>query len=311
MTLQEALQEFLFQKRIAGVNKNTIHTYYATISLMLKSINPDLPIEAVTYRMFTDYVEKLLDSNISRATKSSYIRNDKIFLKWVYDEYGLSFDPRKIKVPKSPKKNVHIYTDDEILKIFEQCTTSVSWITARNRAIIAFMLDSGLRQLEVCGILKENIDTDRMVLKVTGKGAKDRLVPLGSSTVLLLNAYMDLCPFKDSDYVFHGRRGEQLTGNAIRLFVYRLEHKLGFSLSSHKLRHNFATNFCLDNLEQKGTSNVYDLGIIMGHESIETTKKYEHFAHEYVAVKSSISHLDMCLGNHLNAVASGSHMSTD
>lgn len=162
---------------------------------------------------------------------------------------------------------MHIYTDAEILKIFEQCTTSVPWITAHNRAIIAFMFDSGLRQLEVCGILKENIDTDRMVLKVTG--------------------------------------------NAIRLFVYRLEHKLGFSLSSHKLRHNFATNFCLDNLEQKGTSNVYDLGIIMGHESIETTKKYEHFAHEFVAVKNSISHLDMCLENHLKTVACGSHINTD
>lgn len=304
MTLQEALNEFLFEKRIAGINKNTIHNYEATISLMLKHIGADLPINSLTYKMFTDYLIILLDSDISRATKSSYIRNDKIFLKWVYDNYDLSFDPRKIKVPKSPKKNVHIYTDSEIKEIFENCTTSVPWITARNRAIIAFMLDSGLRQHEVCGLLKADIDTERMVVKVTGKGAKDRLVPLGAFTLQLLTLYMDLCPFKDSAYVFHQRRGEQLSGNAIRLFVHRLECKMNLTISSHKLRHNFATNFCIDNLEKNGISNVYDLSIIMGHESIETTKKYEHFAHEMVAVKKSISHLDSCLGNALKSASS-------
>lgn len=299
MTLREALQEFLFQKRLAGIGKNTIHNYNATISLMLGYIGSDLLLESVTYETITDYIEQLLDSPLSRATQSSYIRNDKIFLRWIHDEYGLSFDPRRIKVPKSPKKNVHIYTNSELIEIFQACSTSVPWITARNRSIIAFMLDSGLRQHEVCGLLKSNIDIERMVIKVTGKGAKDRLVPLGSLTFHLMEEYMDVCPYGDSDCVFYGRRGGNLTGNAIRLFVYRLEHKLGFSLSSHKLRHNFATNYCINNLEQTGKSNVYDLSIIMGHESIETTKKYEHFAHEMIAVKNSISHLDLCLGNQL------------
>lgn len=69
--------------------------------------------------------------------------------------------------------------------------------------------------------------------------------------------------------------------------------KLSFPFSSHKLRHNFATNFCIDNINEKGNSCVYDLSILMGHESIETTKKYEHFAHELVVAKNNISHLDM------------------
>ncbi len=92
------------------------------------------------------------------------------FLRWIYREYGLSFNPAKIKVPKSPKKIVHIYTD--------------------------------------------------------------------------------------------------------------------------KLRHNFATNYCVDKLRKNGNSCVYDLSILMGHESMETTKKYEHFAHELLAVEHNHSHLD-------------------
>lgn len=72
-----------------------------------------------------------------------------------------------------------------------------------------------------------------------------------------------------------------------------------FDLSSHKLRHNFATNYCIDHVRQTGKTDVYDLSILMGHESIETTKKYEHFAHEIIAAENNISHLDMCLGNGL------------
>ena len=68
--------------------------------------------------------------------------------------------------------------------------------------------------------------------------------------------------------------------------------KLPFDLSSHKLRHNFATNYCVDNLRKNGNSCVYDLSILMGHESMETTKKYEHFAHELLAVEDNHSHLD-------------------
>ena len=60
---------------------------------------------------------------------------------------------------------------------------------------------------------------------------------------------------------------------------------------------NFATNYCIDHVRQTGKTDVYDLSILMGHESIETTKKYEHFAHEIIAAENNISHLDMCLGN--------------
>lgn len=302
MTMKQALNEFMMSKRLAGINENSIHNYRATISLMLNYIGWDILITDVDFGMISEYHLHLLGTQISKATKSSYIRNNKIFLKWIYVEHGLSFDPQKIKIPKSPKKNVHIYNNSELMTLFQTIETSIPWITARNRAIVAFMLDSGLRQHEVCGLLKSNIDFERMIVKITGKGAKDRLVPLGSLTRYLMNNYLAACPFDNPSAVFLDRYGKQMSGNAIRLFIYRLQKKLPFELSSHKLRHNFATNFCLDHLEQTGKSDVYDLSIIMGHESIETTKKYEHSAHEIRAAKSSISHLDTYLGNELKEI---------
>lgn len=300
MTLQNALNDFLFQKRLAGLSPKTVHDYNDSLSLLLRFLGADLKLSDVSYDKVTAYIMQLYDRPLSRATVSTYVRNIRIFLRWVYTEYDLPFDPVKIKVPKSPKKVVHIYNDDEIKEIFDLIRTSEPWITARNRTIVALMLDSGLRQSEICNLQKDNIDRSRMVMKVTGKGAKDRIVPLGHFSLALLENYLSQCPYKNKPCVFYNRRGETLTNNAVRLFVNRLQHKLPFSLSSHKLRHNFATNYCIDHVRETGKSDVYDLSILMGHESIETTKKYEHFAHEIIAAENNISHLDMCLGNQQN-----------
>lgn len=292
MTLQESLEDFLFQKKIAGVSPATLSDYRNFLTIMIKAIGPLTPLESLSYQAVSNYILSLYDRPLSRSTVATYIRNTRIFLRWVYQEYGLSFNPSKIKVPKSPKKIVHIYSDAEIQYLFSCIQTSIPWITARNSALISLMLDSGIRQKEVCGLQKTNIDKERMIMKVTGKGAKDRLVPLGYISSLFLEDYLSQCPYPDAAYVFVDRLGRPLSGNAVRVFVNRLQKQLPFNLSSHQLRHNFATNYCVDNLRKNGNSCVYDLSILMGHESMETTKKYEHFAHEILAAENNYSHLD-------------------
>lgn len=292
MTLNDALELFLYEKELAGLASGSVVNYRRTLSLFLSALGPDLPLCDVSKDIVEKYVLDLLKRPISRATVSSYVRNIRIFLRWIYIEHELPFDPAKIKVPRSPKKNVHIYSDSEIRQIFDLVYTAEPWITARNRAIVALMLDSGLRQCEVCGLQIGDVDRERCLMKVTGKGAKDRMVPLGKMSREFINDYLEKCPFSIHTFLFLDRRGNILSGNAVRLFVYRLEKKLPFKFSSHKLRHNFATNFCIDNVREKGQTCVYDLSILMGHESIETTKKYEHFAHEIIAAENSISHLD-------------------
>lgn len=292
MTLNDAFESFLYQKQLSGLADDSVNNYRRTLSLFLASVGSDLPLSDVSLQLVEKYVLSLLNRPLSRATVSSYVRNIRIFLRWAYLEHDLPFDPAKLKVPKSPKKIVHIYSNSEIMLIFKLAQTSEHWITARNHAIIALMLDSGLRQCEICSLRMVDVDRERFLMKVTGKGSKDRFVPLGRAALAFLDVYLEYCPFPLNDTVFLNRRGNRLSGNAVRLFVYRLQKQLPFKLSSHKLRHNFATNFCIDQMNEKGQTCVYDLSILMGHESIETTKKYEHFAHEIIAASNSISHLD-------------------
>lgn len=291
MTLKQALDAFLFEKQLAGLSRQSIDDYRVMISIFLQYVGAGLNLNDLTYDITSEYVLDLFQRSLARSTVATYIRNLRIFLRWCHVEYGLAFDPARIKIPRSPKKEVHIYSDTEIRYIFSCIQNRIPWVTARNRALVALMLDSGIRQGELCGLDWNHIDRTRNVIKVTGKGAKDRLVPIGTTAMQFLEVYGSVCPFQ-KPYVFVDRSGKRLTKNAVRLFTYRLQEQLPFDLSSHRLRHNFATNFCIDQLRRTGKTEVYDLSILMGHESIETTRRYEHFAHEILAVEHSVSHLD-------------------
>ncbi len=223
--------------------------------------------------------------NFFRETIRDYDNIVSIFIRYInsdIDYISLSLDV--------VKDYILLSTNIRYLLDFAKC--SVSWLNVRNKSIITLMLDSGLRQNEVCTLDKKGLDFDRSVLQVTGKGSKERLIPLGYISKMLLQDYLSQCPYKDVDYVFCDRMGNQISRNAIKVFMNRLKHKVPFDISSHKLRHNFATNFCIDNYRRTGNTGVYNLSILMGHESIETTKKYEHFAHEIIAAENSNSHLD-------------------
>ena len=229
---------------------------------------------------------------VSKSTRATYIRHIKIFLQWCENEYTVSYSAHNIKIPKSPKRSVRIYSDDEVRQIFNAVSTEKDWLTLRNKCIIALMYDSGLRQSEVCTLLKSRISYNDKRMTVFGKGNKERTVPLGQLTQKFMKAYVAACPFQDSDCMFLTRRGKPLTCNAVKLLIARLADKLPFELSSHKLRHNFATNYCLDQYDKYGQVDIFRLMYLMGHEDVETTKRYLHFANEIIASRGCISHLD-------------------
>jgi site-specific recombinase XerD len=213
-------------------------------------------------------------------------------LKWLESNYCISVSAAEIAVPKTPKTLVRIYTDADIGSMLEAVVSRSNWLTARNRAMVFLMLDSGLRQGEVCTLLRKDIDFVRRIMKVRGKGNKERYIYFEETVSKLLCQYIDLTPHKESGYMFVNRHGQQLTPNSIKHMMYRVQTKLPFDLSSHKLRHNFATNYCIDQYEQYGRVDIYMLMNLMGHEDIKTTMIYLHNAMGILSAASKCSHID-------------------
>lgn len=298
MTLKQMLDEFIASRVMSGLVEKSIIDYREFCTRFLKAVGMEMPYEELSQEHINRYIYQLMGKPISKTTTATYIRHLKIFLKWCYENYPSdNFDYKKIKVPKSPKKHVFVYSEDNIREIFGLIYADKEWIIVRNCAIVALMLDSGLRQAETTRILVRDVDFQRKTINVHGKGEKDRVVPLGNISTAYIKKYMSLCSasFNSKDYLFITRDSSPLTTNTVKLMVTKLAHKLPFELSSHKLRHNFATNYCLDQYEKYGQIDIYQLMYLLGHEDVKTTSWYLHFAYEIIATQNSISHIDRIL----------------
>ena len=291
MILSNALEEFLRIKKVSGLAEKSLLNYRSFIMHFIVYVN-NCCTDVLEYDHILQYIDFLQERNITKTTVSTYMRHLKVFFRWIENNYNLSFPAKNIIIPRMPKKNVYVYTDEEIVQIFNSVNADREWIIIRNNAIISLMLDSGLRQKEVCELQRKNIDFSRRIITVHGKGDKERVVPMGMLTLRFLKHYLKLCPYEISNYIFFGRDGNVITCNTVKLFMTKLSHKLPFEFSSHKLRHNFATNYCLDQYKQYGHVDIYRLQILLGHEDVATTQRYLHIANQILASQSSISHLD-------------------
>ncbi len=292
MKLSKALELFQAHCYLKGLESRSIENYYSFLQMFIKYVG-DNDLELLNYNNVGNYIQHLYDKKLSKATVGTYLRHLKVFVKYLetekYIEHGLSL---KINIPKQSKKIIYIYSDEEIKEIFQSITNPVDWLEYRNSAIIALMLDSGLRRSEVSKIKMEDYDIKNKNLKVNGKGDKQRLVPVGKFTQFFIKKYIQAVPFSLSLQLFITINNEPLTDNAIKLFVSKLSATLPFDFGCHRLRHNFATNYCIDEYKEKGSVDIYKLMLLLGHEDILTTRRYLHLANQIILSKSTISHLD-------------------
>lgn len=293
MNLAECLDEFYTYKR-TYIKPKSAKGYYETLRLFVDYTGKDTQIEDLTQKDLQRYQIKVNESkSIKAGTKTCYIRNLRIFICWCIEEYSLTnIQYQKIRIPKPPKKQIYLYTDNDIKMMYEACKTSVEWLTMRNRTILTVLLDTGVRREEIRNIKKNDVDLQHNWFYVHGKGSKDRTVPFSKRSECLISDLWDICPYKDSEYAFCGRYGGQLGTDAIKQFLNKLNQKVPFELSSHRLRHNFATNYALHYLREYGTSCAVELAAIMGHEDTKTTENYVHIAHTVISMERRYSRMD-------------------
>lgn len=295
MTVQEAFERFILKKKLKNLSPKTIQNYTDFLMPFLSYLGKDTDISLITTDLVLGYISSLYDRKLADATRATYIRHIKAFLRWLKDCYNIPVALSEIELPKTGKKLVHILSADDIKHLFASVHCESEWLTKRNCSIIALMLGSGLRQGEVTTLKWENVYFDDGYALVCGKGSKERCVPLGSTVSRYLKDYRSECPFSN-DYVFVCRRGKPITNNAIKQLMQKLKQETGINFSSHKLRHNFATNFCKDSLETTGQCDAFTLQVLMGHENVKTTEKYMHYASSLIASKNAHSHLDAVFG---------------
>ncbi|WP_210487410.1 site-specific tyrosine recombinase XerD [Rufibacter aurantiacus] len=245
-----------------------------------QNIGP-LDVQATHLQAFLEWINTLGMTSHSQARTISGIRS---FYKFLIMEDLLDADPTEtIEAPKLQRKLPDVLSYDEIVSLFEAIDVSTPEGT-RNKAMLETLYSSGLRVTELIELKISNLYEDLGFLRITGKGNKERLVPIGRDALKYIRLYLDgvrrHLPIKkgQEDFVFLNRRGASLSRVMVFTIIKDLAAKVGLekNISPHTFRHSFATHLI------EGGADLRAVQEMLGHESITTTEIYTHLDRDYL-----------------------------
>jgi integrase/recombinase XerC len=228
-------------------------------------------IKDIDYFFLRKFLSSLSEKKISKRTMARKISTLKSFFKFMVREKILKNNPATSLIyPKLEKPLPKFLTEEEVKKILEiPCRDN--FISLRDKAILEFLYSTGARVSELVSLKRSDLDLIGGIVKVKGKGRKERLLPLGEPAIESIKRYLD--KRKDNNpFLFVNQRGKPLTDRGVRLIVERYIKKVFLSLkvSPHTFRHSFATH-----LLNRG-ADLRSVQELLGHSSISTTQVYTH-----------------------------------
>jgi len=215
---------------------------------------------------------------MSSHTLHGYVRGVKSFLNWCVGDDLLSEKvTHRIAMPKRDEKVIKTLSPDYISRLYTaagQLDKRYPWFVDRDRAILALLLDTGIRANELCDLTldRTHLSTDDSFVMVNGKGRKQREVGLGIKSRQLLHRYIHRSrPTSTYRNVFLTRAHKPLGPEGLDRILYRLRDKAGITdmgCAAHTYRHTFAVNYL------RAGGDVYKLSRLLGHTSIVITENY-------------------------------------
>lgn len=228
-------------------------------------------LEMIDVRAF---VASQIKEGRSKTTAGRRLAAVRSFLRYLHREGYLKANPAKlVSTPKAQKLLPKFLTVDDVFSLVEK-PEGMGFIIARDRAVLELLYSSGLRVSEVAGLNVDDVNTREGLVKVRGKGKKERIVPVGSKAVDAIKSYLveKLLLRRRDRAMFLNRRGARLTDRGIRRIVVKYGKLTGIAggIGPHTLRHTFASHLL------QGGADLRVIQELLGHSSLSTTQKYTH-----------------------------------
>ncbi|WP_443982883.1 site-specific tyrosine recombinase/integron integrase [Xylanibacter rarus] len=267
-----------YMKLQRNYSGNTLEAYILDINKLLKFLKDNgISPEAAKLSDIQCFAASLHDIGISPRSQCRILSGVRAFYKYLYLDGYIKDDPTELL--ESPKLGDHlpeVLTTEEVDRL-EQAIDLSKWEGQRNLAIIEVLFSCGLRVSELVNLKMSALYLDEQFLRISGKGKKERLVPISENAIKQLKFWfidrnhMKIKPGEE-DYVFLNRRGAHLTRTMILIMIKRLGAEAGIqkTISPHTLRHSFATALL------EGGADLRAIQSMLGHESIGTTEIYTH-----------------------------------
>ncbi|MDD4954704.1 MAG: tyrosine recombinase XerC [Candidatus Omnitrophica bacterium] len=233
--------------------------------------NTPKDIKEIDYFVLRKFLSLLAEKNLNKRSVSRKISTLKSFFKFMVREEAIKNNPADSLIYPRLDKNLPVFlTEEQVVKVLN-LPKGDTLLSLRDKSILEVLYSTGARVSELANLKIDNVDLISAIIKVMGKGRKERLLPLGEPAILSLKKYLDARIDKNPS-LFINKNNGTLTDRGIRLIVdkYMRQAAMNLKVSPHTFRHSFATH-----LLNRG-ADLRSVQELLGHSSISTTQVYTH-----------------------------------
>lgn len=283
MTWNELWEHFYYHLRIKRRAKTTVRFYRTTQRSLSRfaAAGGSLPAEpsAVNVKHLRAFMIWLEEQGLAAGGIHAHVRSLKALFGWAKREDLLTADPSaRLERPSLPRRHLPTMTSEQVGALLGAARSTDQPL--RDVAVLLTFFDTGLRLEELITLRRDDIDAAKGVLRVIGKGDKERSVPIGTRALTSINAYLlrERRPkHAGVQALFLSRRGLPMTRSCISILLRRLSESVGVEralTTPHTFRRGFAVEFL------RNGGDVFTLQQILGHSNLEMTRRYVTFLDE-------------------------------
>lgn len=292
LDLVKLISHFAYSKKAEGRSPKTISWYEEMLIdfvRFLRSTSREAILAEFNPTSVREFIIHEQGRGVSPFTVQAKVRALKALASWLVSE---DYTPENllvnVKLPKTPRRIVETLTDEEIDTLINNQNPLTS-IGCRNIAILTTFLDTGIRLSELSNLSFQDAHIEEGYFKITGKGNKERVVPIGSLAQKMLWRYVfhfrPQPATQSHDFLFLTLDGRRLSSNAIKLLLNRWGKRAGvLRLHAHLCRHSYATNFLTHRC-----GDVFRLQQILGHTTLQMVGRYVHLSSAQDMLRGRVS----------------------
>lgn len=297
--LEVLLGEFSADLHSRGRSQATVRSYLSDIRHLVAFLDPKgsdgAPVELIDLAALRAWLGEQVAGNAARSTIARRVASARAFTAWAHRRGVLATDPgQRLEAPR-PHRRLPKVLDKaqaaEVIRSAELGSEGSDPAALRDQVIVELLYSTGIRVSELCGLDLRSIDSEHRVLRVTGKGNKERTVPFGLPAQRAIEAWLAhgrpmLAASDSGDAFLLGARGGRLNVRAARKAVNDVTSATDGVpvLSPHALRHSAATHLL------EGGADLRHVQEILGHTTPATTQLYTHVSNERLAAAYTIAH---------------------
>jgi len=265
-----------------GLSQNTLGAYRADLMTLARGLaEKDKSIETADKADLLAFIAGRVEGGAKPRSTARQLSSFRRFFRYIMREGMRDTDPTAdIEMPRIGRSLPKTLSEEEVDSLLNAPNTDEP-LGHRDRAMLELLYATGLRVSELINLKQSQINFNQGVLRIVGKGDRERLIPLGDESQRWLKDFIDgprmeILLERQTDYLFPTRRGDRMTRQAFWHIIKRYSDKAGVrkKLSPHSLRHAFATH-----LLNRG-ADLRVVQLLLGHSDLSTTQIYTHVARE-------------------------------